>query len=218
MIFYNPISIFFILTQFILSGSLSSATPIYNDQHVNAELLLSTIERAKKSLENGEDIEFLVSDIYDRFKYFNKKENESPFVCKTYKIHQFQKRKYFDGCKFPDKFNGWKFQLGHTWMNRYWKFMCNWDAKNYDENCCQGICGSLVCAGFVPCFILEFALTPCIPSYYQGGKCCRLGLPISQDQEKEKLLQYLDTLQETLTLYLEKNKVSTPSSEKLERE
>lgn len=193
-----------------------------SDQKINAELLLGTIERAKNSLDSEEDIKYLLDEIYRRMIIFNKHENKGPFISKPYKSYHFQKRTYFTPCRLPETFTGWQFRVGETWMNDFW--VNTWGCSrpnNLEDHCCQGIWSSFICGGFIPCHLLQCALTPFIPAYYTGGRCCRLGFPISAEQEKQIILQYLNTLEANLNLYLEKQKDNhhtAPVNQKLLRD
>ena len=165
-----------------------------NLKEIYVKLILSDLNKAKESLAADEDISLLVLEINSNIIDLNKLNEKNSYDLRAINYTSFQNKKYFQ-CPELGQFNGWDFRIGHNWMNKFWRHAsgCN---ERHDHGC-QFWIGSFICMGAIPCYPLQFVLSPFIPHYY-NGKFCKLGFPLDEETDTVKLMQYLNHVQSSL--------------------
>ncbi len=143
--------------------------------------------------------------IYDALKVV-REEHQPAFRVKQQ--GDYSNKQYCKGCECPSC-NCWDFSPGNTYVDKIWEHQgCG--NGSYQGNscscepcCCSSKCthgnagcfGSLICAGFIPCHILQFFIEPCRCSNYEGGSCCRVGCPLEAKVDWVQVRNFLSDIQ-----------------------
>ena len=211
----NRVTLVLRLFLFVHILSTKAFSSDLDTQQKIAELILNKVELALEDINEGNDIELIVSEINNKIDEFNKLDQTRIYSRKSIKYSKFKKDTYFRGAKIP-KYNGWDFSVGNTWMNKTWGHCASCKASDscdggFSNHFCQLTVGSVFCLGFIPCYPLQFFLSPLIPCYYQGGKCIKVGCPLETETDKTKLIQYLKSIKSALELFA-RNRENPPPS------